>query len=146
MQEINRMYNGFRDVFSATLELRAPLITNFLTERKIAEKFWLTKEMRDEITIKHRFFNIWNKIASEEVHISLKYQRNLVNKHLKKDQTSSANKFSVNYQPLKNNGSSSRRILAKKRMSHYRQTSWWYKRNRKWTWYCKLCQQLVFEN
>ena len=48
------MYNVFINVFSTTLEFHAPLIKSFQQERKIAEKHWLTKKLRDEITEKRK--------------------------------------------------------------------------------------------
>ena len=79
----NSMYNVFINVFSTTLELHAPLIKSFQPERKNAEKPWLTKELREEITKKHRLFNIWKKNPSEQAHTIFKYQRNLVYRRLK---------------------------------------------------------------
>ena len=76
------MHKVFIDVFSTTLKLHAPLIKKFQTERKIAEKPRLTKELREEIKEKHRFFNIWKKNPSEQAHNRFKYQRNLVNRRL----------------------------------------------------------------
>ena len=77
------MYNVFINVFSTTLELHAPLIKSFQPEETIAEKPWLTKELREEIPKKHRLFNIWKKNPSEQAHTIFKYQRNLVNRQLK---------------------------------------------------------------
>ena len=51
----NSMYNVFINVSSTTLELHAPLIKSFQPQRKIAEKPWLTKELREEITKKRTF-------------------------------------------------------------------------------------------
>ena len=39
--------------------LFTPLIKSSQPERKVAEKPWLTKELREEMTEKHRLFNIW---------------------------------------------------------------------------------------
>ena len=72
----NSMYNAFINVFSTTLEFGAPLIKSFQPERKIAEKPWLTKELREEIAKKHRLFNIWKNNPSEQAHTIFKYQRN----------------------------------------------------------------------
>ena len=53
------MYNAFINVFSTTLEFHAPLMKSFQPEKKIAEKPWLTKELREEIAKNYRLFNIW---------------------------------------------------------------------------------------
>ena len=89
----NIMYNAFINLFSTTLEFHAPLVKNFQSERKIAEKLWLTKELREEIAKKHRLFNIWKKKPSEQAHNIFKYQRSLVNRRLKTAQNEFCKQF-----------------------------------------------------
>ena len=89
----NSMYNVFINVYSTTLDLRAPLKKSFQPERKIAEKPWLTKELREEITKKHRFFINWKKNPSKQAHTIFKYKRDLVNRRLKTAQNEFCKQF-----------------------------------------------------
>ena len=87
------MYNVFISFFSTTLKFHAPLIKSSQPERKIAEKPWLTKELREGTTKKHRLFNIWKKNPSEQAHTIFKYQRSLVNRRLKTAQNEFCKQF-----------------------------------------------------
>ena len=110
----NNMYNAFINVFSTTLEFHAPLIKSFQPERKIAERTWLTKELREEIGKKHRLFDIWKNNPSEQVHTIFKYQRNLVNRRLKTAQNEFCKQFFKELL-VKNNGVSSKKRIGKER-------------------------------
>ena len=89
----NSKCNVFINVFSTPLELHAPLTKKLSTRKKIAEKPWLTKELREEITKKHGLFNIRKKNPSEQAHTVFKHQRNLVNRRLKTAQKEFCKQF-----------------------------------------------------
>ena len=109
------MYNVFINVFSTTLELHASIIKSFQPERKIAEKPWLRKELREEITKKHRLFNIWKKNPSEQAHIIFKYQRNLVNSRLKTAQNEFCKHFFKDLATSKEQWSFIKKTIGKER-------------------------------
>ena len=111
----NSMYNAFINVFSTTLEFHAPLIKSFQPERKIAEKPWLTKELREEIAKKHRLFNIWKNNPSEQAHTIFKYQRNLVNRRLKTAQNEFCKQFSKELPTSKEQWSFIKKRIGKER-------------------------------
>ena len=116
--EGNRIYNIFINVFSNTVNC-TPHLKKVFNQKKIAEKPWLTKELREEITDKQTFLYL-EKNPSEQAYTSFKYQRNLVNRGLKKAQNEFCKPFLMNYQQVKNKNNNvssivwQRKKLAKK--------------------------------
>ena len=121
----NSMYNVFLNVFSTTLEFHGPLIETFQPERKIAEKPWLTKEQREEITKQHRLFNIWQKNPSEQAHTIFKYQRNLVNRRFKTAQNEFCKQFFKELLSKRTMESHQKKNWQRKGVSCFRQTNRW---------------------
>ena len=106
------MYNVFIYVFSITLQFQkaTPLIKSFQPEKKTAEKHWLTKELREETTKKHRLFNIWK----EQANTIFKYQRNFANRRLKTAQNEFCKQFFIEQPTRKEQLSFIKKELAKK--------------------------------
>ena len=100
------------EILLTTLEKNAPKLICKI-KKPASDKPWVTKEIKQLVSEKHRCFNLYKSTKSAEPFVSFKIYRNFVNRKLKEHKNQFSENFLRKLKPQNINGNSLKKLETK---------------------------------